>query len=198
MTAARKLELVSPEEYLARELDGEERHEYVAGVIHAMAGARNRHNAIAMNVQGTLFTLLRGKPCRPCNSDTKIRIRRPSGWRFYYPDATVVCKPNPPEDTFQDEPVLVVEVLSESTWRTDVGEKKDAYLTIPSLNVLMLVEQDWPGVVVYRRVDNDFAREVYEGMEAIVALPEIDGELSLRELYEGIGFPPDTTDEIGQ
>ena len=50
---------------------------------------------------------LRGKSCRPFNSDTKVRIEYPDHTRFYYPDALVVCQPNPPTDHFQDQPVVI-------------------------------------------------------------------------------------------
>src|SRR5690242_2569608 len=90
------------------------------------------------------------------NSDTKIRVRLPTHLRFYYPDASVVCRPNPPDDSFQDEPAVIIEVLSETTRRIDEGEKKDAYLTIPSLCAYMLLEQDRPAAVVYRRSEQGF------------------------------------------
>ena len=102
--------LVSPEDYLEGELHTEVKHEYLAGVVHAMAGARNVHNDISGNVFLSLGIQLRGKPCRPCNSDTKVRLRLPTGLRFYYPDAQVTCQPNPPTDSYQDQPIVVVEV----------------------------------------------------------------------------------------
>src|SRR5256884_7063865 len=135
MSTARKLSLVSVEDYLAGELISPVKHEYLGGVVYAMAGARNAHNLIATNTVGALYARLRGKPCRPFNSDTKIRIRLPTQVRFYYPDASVVCRPNPQTDSFQDDPAVLFEGLSRSTRRIDEGEKKDAYLTIPSLGV---------------------------------------------------------------
>jgi len=114
------------------------KHEYLGGAIHAMAGATNGHNEIAMNALGVLYGSLRGKPCRPYNSDTKIRLELSGHTRFYYPDAMVVCHPNPRSDSFQDHPVVVIEVLSESTRRIDLGEKCDAYLKIPSIYVSLL------------------------------------------------------------
>ena len=132
MTAVKKLDLVSEEDYLAGELASPIKHEYVDGVVYAMAGARNVHNIIAGNTFVALSNRLRGKRCRPFNSDTKIRIRRAKLRRFYYPDASVVYRPNPQDDSFQDEPVVIFEVLSRKTRRQEEGEKKDAYLTIPS------------------------------------------------------------------
>jgi Uma2 family endonuclease len=134
----------------------------------------------------------------PFNSDTKIRIRlSTTDVRFYYPDTSVVCRPNPPHDSFQDEPVVILEVLSRKTRRIDEGEKKDAYLRIPSLGVYLLVEQDMPALVAYRRSEHSFEREVYEGLDAVVRLPEIEIELPLADIFEGVQFSPEpSTDEL--
>lgn len=191
MSTAEKLRLLSVDDYLAGELVSPVKHEYVAGVVYAMTGARNVHNTISGNAFAALHARLRGKPCRPFNSDTKLRIRLPTHVRFYYPDASVVCQPAPAAESFQDAPVVVVEVLSARTRRIDEGEKKDAYLSIPSLAVYLLVEQDAAAVVALRRSENGFARELYQGLMAVVPLPEIGTELPLAEVYEAVQFVPE-------
>jgi Uma2 family endonuclease len=191
MTAAEKLELISVEDYLAGELNSTAKHEYLGGMVYAMAGASNRHNAIAGNLFAALHSRLRGKKCRPFNSDTKIRLRLPTHWRFYYPDASVVCRPNPPDDSFQDEPAAIFEVMSEATRRIDEGEKRDAYLTIPSLHAYVLLEQNKAAAIVYRRTEQGFSREIYTGLDACISLDEIDSQLPLAEAYEGVEFEPD-------
>jgi Uma2 family endonuclease len=138
---------------------------------------------------------LRGRPCRAYNSDTKIRLHLPHQVRFYYPDASVVCRPNPPDDSVQDEPAVLLEVLSRRTRRTDEGEKRDAYVTIPSLGAYLLVEQETPTVVVFRRTEQGFVREIYQGPEAVIPLPEVDAELPLAEVYDGVTFAPEATGE---
>src|SRR5688572_695700 len=173
MTAAEKLNLISVEDYLASELVSPIKHEYLGGFVYAKTDARNRHNIIAGNVFGSLHARLRGRRCRPFNSDTKVRVRLPFQVRFYYPDASVACRQNPTDDSFQDEPAVIVEVLSRSTRRIDEGEKKDAYLTIPPLGVYLLVEQESSAVVAYRRTEQGFVREVYAGPGAVIPLPEI-------------------------
>jgi Uma2 family endonuclease len=195
MSTAKKLNLVSVADYLAGELISPVKHEYLGGVVYAMAGARNAHNLIASNTSGTLFDRLRGSGCRQYNSDTKIRIRLQTHVRFYYPDVSVICRPNPQSDSFQDEPAALVEVLSRKTRRTDEGEKKDAYLTISSLGAYLLVEQETPAVVVFRRTDHGFVREVYQGLEAVIPLPEIGIELPLAEIYDGVEFVPEAEDD---
>src|SRR5580704_12562062 len=115
MTAARKLHVVTVEDYLAGELISPIKHEYLGGVIYAMAGAKNAHNLIASNTLASLWSRLRRRVCRPFNSDTKIRVRLPTQVRFYYPDVSVICRPNPQTDSFQDEPAVLVEVTSRRT-----------------------------------------------------------------------------------
>lgn len=182
--------LVSPEDYLKGELASPIKHEYLGGVVYAMAGAENVHNEIAGNAFAALHTRLRGKPCRPYNSDTKIRLRLPAGLRFYFPDVQVTCHPNAPDDTFQDQPVVVIEVLSQSTRRTDEGEKRDGYLALPSLESYLLVESERALVIGYRRSLSGFVREVFSGLDTVIPLACIGTDLPLAALYEGIAFPP--------
>jgi Uma2 family endonuclease len=194
MTAAKKLNLISVEDYLAGELVSPIKHEYLGGMVYAMAGSRNLHNVIAGKIFGNLFGRLRGQKCQPFNSDTKIRVRLPNQVRFYYPDVSIICRPNPPDDSFQDEPAAIFEVLSKGTRRTDEGEKKDAYLMVGSLCVYALVEQDAPHVVVFRRTEQGFVRETYEGLDSVVPLWEIETELPLAEIYDGVEFVPEPED----
>lgn len=189
MTALTKPELLSVADYLEGEEFSNLKHEYLGGVIHAMAGASNAHNTISLNLAATLHSNLRGKPCRPFHSDTKVRITLPDQIRFYYPDVMVVCQPNPPTDHFQDMPVVLVEVLSESTRRTDLVEKFEACLTIPSLKVLIFVESDQASVTLHRRQNSGgFLRETYQNLHDSIALPEIETAISLKEIYESVEF----------
>jgi Uma2 family endonuclease len=195
MSALPRWDLVSVDDYLAGELASPVKHEYLGGVVYAMAGARNLHNLIASNCLGALHGRLRGKRCRAYNSDTKIRLRLPREVRFYYPDVSVICRPNPPDDSFQDEPAVLVEVLSERTRRIDEGEKKDAYVTIPSLSAYVLVEQATATAVVFRRTEQGFVREVYQGLDAVIPLREIDVELPLAEVYDAVEFTPEPSED---
>lgn len=178
--------MVSEADYLAGELVAEEKHEYIAGVVYAMAGGSNRHARIGGNVFAGLHVRLRGRSCDAFNSDTKVKVLLATGTRYYYPDAMVVCDRNSEHDSFQDRPAVIVEVLSESTRRTDESEKKDAYLSIPTLGVYLLVEPERAAVTAFRRTTNGFEREGYAGADAVIPLPEVDIELPLSEIYEGV------------
>ncbi len=186
MTAeAARDQLVSVEDYLEAERTAPQKREYLSGVLYAMAGAGNRHNRIAGNIFAALHSQLRGKPCQPFNSDTKVRIRQGDDVRFYYPDAQVVCRQNPLDDPFQDEPVLVFEVMSDATRRADEQEKRPAYCTIDSLQAYVLVEQDRAAAIVWRRGPLGFTREEHAGIEAVLEFPKPGLRLPLREVFEG-------------
>ncbi|WP_425618684.1 Uma2 family endonuclease [Anatilimnocola sp. NA78] len=191
MTAALKLALVSPEDYLASEIDSSVKREYVAGTIHAMTGGTNNHAKIARNILATLFNALGDRHCEAFASDVRIRIRDKRDIRFYYPDASVICEQNPGHELFQDHPVLVAEVLSPSTRRIDDGEKRDAYLTIPSLQYFLVVEQDSPVVVVYRRSETGFDRQIISGLEQRIELPALSISLPLADIFARISFVPE-------
>jgi Uma2 family endonuclease len=195
MSAAKKRTSVPVNEYLAGELVSPVKREYLNGAVYARADTCNSHNLIAGNCLGFLHGRLRNKRCQAFNSDTKVRVRLPNKQiRFYYPDTMVVCRPNPRDDSFQDEPAVLAEVISKGTRRIDEGEKKDAYLTIPSLSVYMLVEQDMPAIVVFRRTDQGFVREVYEGLD-VVPLPAVEADLPLAEIYDGVEFVAEPDEE---
>lgn len=186
MSPARKFSRMSVDEYLAGEVQSQVKHEYVGGAIYAMVGGRNAHNLIATNSLVALGKRLSGKPRRPFNSDTKIRIHLPSGIRFYYPDVSVICHQNPQKDLFQDEPAVIIEVLSRSTRRIDEGEKKEAYLTIQSLTDYILVEQESPTITVWRRSGSTFEATVYHGLDSAVPLDEIGVALPLSEVFDSV------------
>lgn len=186
MTAeAARDQLVSVEDYLAMERASTEKHEYLSGIVYAMAGATNRHNRIASNILGLLHAQLRGKRCQPFNSDTRVRTRRFEDIRFYYPDAQIVCRQNPLDDPFQDEPVVVFEVVSASTRRTDEQEKRVAYCSIPTMAAYVVVEQERAAAIVWRRAPIGFTREEYSGLDAVLPFPEVEVQLPLREVFEG-------------
>jgi Uma2 family endonuclease len=182
-------QLISVEDYLEGELVSQIKHEFLGGVVHAMAGGKVRHNAVAGNLFGSFFGNLRGKPCRPFNSDMKVRLELPAQTRFYYPDVQVVCDSAGDDESVQEKPVVIVEVLSDSTKRIDLGEKREAYLAISSLRVLLIVDPSRLWVQVDRRGEyGGFTQEYYGSLEDVIALPEIEAEVSLRDIYDGVSL----------
>lgn len=176
---------LSVEEYLSLEEESTVKHEFVGGRVYSMVGSTNRHNRISTNVVISIGMQLRGKPCQAFNSDTKVRFELDEETRFYYPDVQVTCSPNSLQENYQEAPKVIVEVLSESTRRFDESEKRDAYLSIASLDTYILLEQDAVKAVVYRRTADGFDKTEYSQLSDTIALSSIECELQLQDIYAG-------------
>ncbi|MFO0939570.1 MAG: Uma2 family endonuclease [Pirellulales bacterium] len=188
MSTAPKSEFVTVEDYLLAEEKAHSRSEYIEGWVRAMSGGTVRHNQVKVNCTILFGIALKGKPCRPFDSDMMLRIRKQNGTRFYYPDLQVICESNAATERFQDLPVLIMEVLSPSTRQYDLDEKLNAYLKINSLECYIILEQHTPSVIVLRRTPQGFLRETYEGLEAVIELPFLGVSLALRDIYDGVEF----------
>ena len=177
---------ISPEDYLAGERVSQQKHEYLAGVIYAMAGTTIGHGRIAGNIYRRLGNQLDGRRCEAFSSEIKVRIRKDAADFFYYPDVTVDCSGAGNATLFAEEPRVIFEVLSPDTESTDRREKFFAYTSIPTLEAYILVEQGKIGVTAFRRVGEGWATEAIEGSEAVLQLSRIEMELPLALIYEEV------------
>ena len=180
-------QLITPEEYLAGELVSEERHEFIAGVVHAMAGASAVHNTITHNLGGALYNHFRGKSCQPFGSDMKLRLNFGADPVYYYPDARVVCDPTDNATDYRERPILIIEVLSPETARVDQREKLLAYRTLASLEVYVLVDQSQCRVTCYR-LSTGWTPEFLSGADELLVVPALGWTIPLREIYERTGL----------
>ena len=179
---------LTPEEYLAIERQSEIRSEYLDGEMFAMSGSSRRHNLIVTNMVRELSSRLRTRPCEVYSNDMRVHI--PATGLYTYPDVVVACGEPRLEDGHFDtllNPILVVEVLSPATEAYDRGKKFEHYRTIDSLSEYVLVAQDEPRVEHYlRQEDNRWLLTAVAGLEASLALPCIQCELSLAEIYHKV------------
>jgi Uma2 family endonuclease len=157
----------------------------------AMAGGTAGHADIQANLAAALRTRLRRKPCRFYGSDLKFQVAEA---HIRYPDGMVVCTPVARTATVVHDPVVVFEILSPSTAATDRLDKAREYQATPSVTRYVMLEQDRIGGTVYARAGAAWTHEILvEG--ATLALPEIEIELPLSELYEGIVFEETPDDD---
>ena len=178
--------LLTVEEYLEFEHDGELRHEYVAGQVYAMAGASEAHNLIVGNIFAILRPHLRGSSCRAFVSDMKVKVKMQQAYIFYYPDLLVTCNPNDSKKYFKTSPSLIVEVLSNSTETTDKREKRLNYQTIDSLQEYVLISQDEIKVEIYRK-DNQGNWTVESlGKDDNLHLDSVGLTLTMANIYEDV------------
>lgn len=172
------------EEFLAWEEQQEARYEFLpGGVITMMAGGTGDHDAIAMNIGAALRPHLRGSGCRVHGSNLKVTsdISRAS----VYPDIFVRCGAAVGGATRTDDPIVVFEVLSDSTARNDLTRKRQVYTAMQSVRVVIYVSQDEYRLDIVRRAaDGSFDDEVVEGADGVLHLPEIGASLTLAEIYE--------------
>jgi Uma2 family endonuclease len=185
MQTAAKHDFVSVEEYLASEAASEVRHEYLGGLVYAMAGETTDHNQIVGNLYFALRQHLKGKMCRLYMSDIRVNFDLRNDEYFYYPDLIVTCDRRDNHKRFVRHPKLIIEVLSESTERVDKREKFFAYTSMPSLEEYVLVEQAAREATVFRRADGWKATKA-SGAKAKLALKSLKFALPLTSVYEGV------------
>ncbi|HYO14829.1 MAG TPA: Uma2 family endonuclease [Thermoanaerobaculia bacterium] len=183
---------LTPEDYLAMERQAETKSEYLEGEMFAMTGGSFAHNAIIGNINGALWQQLRRKPCQICPNDQRVYL--PATGLYTYPDVVVICGEPRLQDEHQDtllNPTVIIEVLSPTTEAYDRGKKFEHYRSIESLVEYLLVSQSEPHVEQYlRQNDNRWLFSETTGLEATLALPSIQCELALAEVYEKIVFAP--------
>ncbi len=184
MTAEHAEYYTSVEDYLAGERISQQKHEYLAGVIYAMAGTSLGHDRIANNILGELRNQLRGRKCEAFSSDVKVRIRSNGAQFYYYPDLTIDCGNGDDGSLFAEEPRAIFEVLSPDTERIDRGEKLANYRALPSLDLYALVDQFQIAVTAYRRVEAGWKMEFLTEKEHVLDLPSINCALPLGTIYE--------------
>ena len=172
------------EEYLATERVAEQRHEYLAGAVYAMAGTSRDHERIAINICGELRAQLRNRPCEVLASNIKVGIKKEAAQFFYYPDVTVDCGAAGGDSFFAEEPRVIFEILSPETERIDRIEKLYNYQTLPSLLAYVLVDQLRLAVTIYRRKNDDWIVELFTRSDDILQLPEIECSLPVAAIYE--------------
>ncbi len=194
MVAHANRRFVTPQEYLEQERRAEVRSEYLDGVVVAMAGSSRQHDRITGNIYAGLHAQLRGTSCEPFTSDMRVRVSACN--RYFYPDVSVAC-----EAYFEDahvdtlmNPILVVEVLSDSTQNVDRGDKLICYQMLDTLQTYILVAQDRPLVQIYeRQPDGKWVYSLVMDPEATLELTSIGCELKMTDIYARVVFPTGNT-----
>jgi Uma2 family endonuclease len=156
-----------------------------------MAGGTNRHNEIA----GSCYTHLRAAAKKSgCKAYAmEVKLFRYQSKRYLYPDGMVTCNPlDLQSKNGVRSPLIIVEVLSKGTREMDRSFKLKEYFKLPSLMHYLLIEQTECEVQHYRRrEDQSWEILIYDEMDQVIGLPEINLELTVSDLYEGIEFGPE-------
>ena len=205
MALAKEEIALTIEEYLASERASVERHEYLDGLVYAMAGESPTHGTICTNLISEVRVQLKGTPCQAWSKDCKVRSGpvldpRDRKGLFSYPDLVVFCGEPNFHDAHRDvltNPVVIIEVLSPSTEVFDRGEKFARLRNWnPSLLDYLLVSQSSPLVEQFtRREDGSWLYRFGEDLSASLSIESIGCTLRLAEVYDRIVFPLPTLPE---
>lgn len=185
MQTAVQNDYVTVADYLAAEEASEVRHEYLGGLVYAMAGETRLHSQIVGNLYFALRQHLQGGPCKLYMTDIRVNLSLRDDEYYYYPDIVVTCDSRDTHPRFVRFPKLIVEVLSPSTERIDKREKFFAFTTIESLEEYVVVAQELHEVTLFRR-SAGWRSEKLSGDGAVLTLDSLKCPLPLASIYEGI------------
>ncbi len=179
---------ISTEEYFAREDIAENRSEYWCGDVFAMAGGTPNHNRITVNLSSLLNSQFRGGTCEAFASDLRVQVEKEI--HYTYPDVVVICGElkfvEGRSDTITN-PVVIIEVLSESTRDYDRGTKFTAYRSVETLTDYILIDQDTVHIEYFsKESDETWRLREYFNPEEVVEIKSIAATLPIKGIYERV------------
>ncbi len=183
-----KPKTLTPEEYLAIEVESPDRHEYRNGEMIAMTGGKPNHNDIGGNFYIALKIALRKQSYRVFYADQRLWLPGPQ--IHTYPDVMVLPKPielqTGRSDTVMNA-IAIVEVLSASTQDYDRGEKFVAYRSMPDFQDYILVDQTKIYVEHHQKMSiNQWLLTVHTNEADSINLKSCGIAIAIEDLYEGI------------
>lgn len=197
MSAVPALKYVSIENYLAMERASQDKHEYYAGEVYAMAGASVPHNRIVRNALSSIDVYLREKSCEVFPSDLKINVKTKSA--FVYPDLSIVCgglQLYQDTDDIITNPSVIVEVISPHTERYDRGKKFMLYRQLPSFKEYFLISSMEMRVERFTRTSLDtWTMKEYTEPGGVIAVESTNQRILLAELYRDVVFEKSESDD---
>jgi Uma2 family endonuclease len=187
MTHARRVHRYTYADYVALELDSPTKHEFLEGEIYAMAGGSEEHSALAAEVLRALGNAIGSRSCRVHTSDLRIYVE--AAGLATFPDGSVICGPleahRPGPNTTALNPIVLLEVTSDSSEDYDTGAKLEFYRTIPSLREYIIVSHRERRIAVHRRgEDGEWGTHVAVA-DGRLQLESLDCALVVAEIYRG-------------
>ena len=174
---------MSLEEFLAWEAGQEGKWEYDGTGPVEMTGGTWAHALIQRRILAVLDRLLTDTPYLVFGSELKIQV----DGRIRYPDAFVTKAGGLADSTVVHDPIVVFEVISPSTERTDHFTKNGEYAATPSIQRYVMLEQGVIGATVFARSGAEWTGRLLQA-DAVLHMPEIGTEVPLAEFYAGL-FP---------
>ncbi len=181
MVVAEKLNTV--QEYFDFCETHEGRYEFIDGEIIEMSGESTIANEIAGNIHFFFRVLLEDKPFKMYQNAVKLMVQE--GRKYRIPDFQIIHESGN-KVKYATEPILIVEVLSDSTANVDRHIKLAEYSGITSLQYYLIIDQDNCFVEMFVRDGNRWYVEFYTELSESVKLPYFDTQLPLSTIYKKI------------
>jgi Uma2 family endonuclease len=172
------------EEYFELERNSEVKHEFVEGQLIEMPGEKKVANKLSLRLSVVLLGLLNDNVYDVFIQDVRLSTVR--GKRYRYPDVMVVPVIDDEDEYNVHQAVLIIEVLSPSTEKTDRNDKLKEYSKIPSVQYYLLVSQEEPIIELYRRNGDIFEYTFFTEKTDVINLPFFDIKFTLNDIYKNI------------
>ncbi len=185
--------MLTTDEYLAIEREADYKSEYFAGEMFALAGTSRKHGIIVHNISREIGNQLLDRDCLVTTNDLRVKIE--SIGKYCYPDIVVTCGKEELEDEHLDtllNPLLIIEVLSDSTESYDRGVKFRHYRSLASLKTYVLVAQNERYIEIFERQPNDtWLYSAINEEDQSLPLESITCSLSMNAVYAKVEFESD-------
>lgn len=171
------------EEYIQHELKAEIRSEFINGQLFEMPGEKDINNNIALKIAFLFMQFLVEKGFEIYAHEVKVKIYGEN--KYYYPDVFVTKEAKTENNKYiKFEPVLIVEVVSETTQVNDYVDKYIDYTKIPSLQYYMIIEPETVLITCYRRGENgEWITSKYTKVEDAITLDALNISFHLKQVY---------------
>lgn len=175
------------DEYIKIEPLGDEKHEYYDGKLITMPGESLLHNEIVLTITILLHKLLKAYNYKIYVEDVKVSIEGEN--KYVYPDVTVIkeqpVKELPYKDYIIYQPLLIVEVLSDSTRKHDLTDKFILYQKISSLQYYLTVEPEKHLIHLFEKTgENDWIAKTFTELNEVISLSLFDVQFALSDIYK--------------
>ena len=178
--------LLTVEEYFELEKSSEIRHEFYFGKLIDMPGESKNANRIAKKIEGTFDAILDHSLFETFRGEVRLTINKSAIYR--YPDVMIALISDDEDDYAVTQPIVIVEVLSDSTAKIDTGKKLREYTSLASLQYYLVVSQDEVLVQVNQRKNNTWGFDFYDKLTDEIQLSVFNKSVSLSDIYRGITF----------
>ena len=172
-------------DYVALEQTSSTKHEFLGGEIYAMVGGSEEHSALSAEILRLLGNALGDRPCRAHTSDLRVYVE--SVGLATFPDGAVICGPfvqhEPSPTSTALNPLILVEVTSDSSEHYDTGFKLDAYRSIPSLHDYVIVSHRERRMTVHHRESDNRWTATVGIRGGTVEVRSLGARIAVDEVY---------------